>query len=56
MIGLALGGLPLAVLYPYVEESLVNRSRDGPTAPIAASALREGGQRGTGRSERGREE
>ena len=39
MIGLALGGLPLAVLYPYVEESLVNRSRDGPTAPIAASEL-----------------
>jgi hypothetical protein len=37
MIGLALGGLPLAVLYLYVEEPLVNRSRDGPTAPIAAS-------------------
>jgi len=39
MIGLALGALPLVVLYRYVEEPLVNRSRDGPTAPIAASEL-----------------
>ena len=39
MIGLALWALPLVVLYLYVEEPLVNRSRDGPTAPIAASEL-----------------
>jgi hypothetical protein len=97
MIGLALGALPLVVFYLYVEEPLVNRSREltelgpareatlearrrliaqrprlaeelaeatrafeqqttrlllGPTAPIAASALHEGGQGGTGRSER----